>query len=97
MSNFAFLSEFEGPASPSAFRLADVKVSDAFFFLLIVEVKSFITGADVDVVIDESVFSSLSRACAAMAGALRPSASFGVVFSSSTCKIGTSEQFGNER
>jgi hypothetical protein len=85
VSSLTFLSVFEGCTSSSAFRLLEVAFSCAFFFLLTAEVKSLITGADVDdVVAEEWALNSLSSASAAMAGALWASDSFGAVFNSST-------------
>lgn len=48
MSSLTFLSVLGGFTSSSAFRLLEVAISGAFFFLLTVEVKSLIMGADVD-------------------------------------------------
>lgn len=87
MSNLAFFSELDASMSESALRFAVVVVSSGifFFFLTTIDVRSLTTAG---VLPDDAAapFSSLSKDCAAKAGAVASRDSFGEVFSSSTFK-----------
>lgn len=88
VSNLAFFSELDASTSESALRFAVVVASSGifFFFLTTMDVRSLTIAGVLSDDTAAAPFSSLSKDCAAKAGAVASKDSFGEVFSSSTFK-----------